>query len=847
MNVTRRQLLKATALGGSLFLGGGWRAVLAGGNKPALVLITGIGPGTSASVLFAMLDPVVSQNIPVGLVVDFSDGDGGNISADSALAAMLRTLVTDYRGLAEVVVRVRLDADASPYFRMRAASEARAAYCRVIGSARCRESGLTAAIGPFETDVDRTGGMRAAGFRNVLVLLPASVPTNYWESGDGVLQVHGGRLLPADGASVVDVVGAPVETDAISVFVLDAETGGIDEKQAFEYGAAVGDALAVQAISGGMYPTLPVEIHARTGRPYGRLVGLVVDAPEPEDLALQSFVSGLEAAGVPFSLSGRDCVAAANGFSPSKISAGATVCLDAVPDIAGLAESGVATVSAPDPDGYYGLDRFGILHLPVGFTFDGARKIRTSGDAATDLIAGTGRLLDCVVAVRSAAVQDERARNALLSMFTEMESKDVGRPVSLDRMRDAVAPQGEIYRLLKSVHYRCRLAKADTVSVPADTDRADAGLAWTFFERTVDPVTGLCPGSADLYDGEVSVYPFTTMWDIGTQIMATISAQRLDVIGKPEFEAAMDRLLANIPTQTLAGMRLPPATVSTTGKEDNEAAFDASDLGRLLVAFRMLQNHSGNRFNVEALVNGWDIAGILDNGRLHSIRNGRLVPLEDSNYAHYAGRGFDLWGFDAKEPYRVRTDYTGFDAEFAILEIAGRNGLISTEPHGLEGVEMGLSDPARTIADTLYALQLAEHEKSGDFVAVSEGTLNRAPWFTYQGYQIGAENPWQVKTVEDLPRYRTAGFRRAAAMTSSKAAFLWAALRPQAYSRDLLRYVRTKTRIEDLGFAPGVFLATKTAMANYSDVNTNGVILQALAYMDAGSVPLLDLADSNTQ
>ena len=55
-------------------------------------------------------------------------------------------------------------------------------------------------------------------------------------------------------------------------------------------------------------------------------------------------------------------------------------------------------------------------------------------------------------------------------------------------------------------------------------------------------------------------------------------------------------------------------------------------------------------------------------------------------------------------------------------------------------------------------------------------------------------------------------------------------MRPQAYSQLLIDYIRQNARFEDLGFASGVFTATGLVTANYSDVNTNGIILEALAY-----------------
>ena len=143
---------------------------------------------------------------------------------------------------------------------------------------------------------------------------------------------------------------------------------------------------------------------------------------------------------------------------------------------------------------------------------------------------------------------------------------------------------------------------------------------------------------------------------------------------------------------------------------------------------------------------------------------------------------------------------------------------------------MGYSAPARTLADVLYTQQMAEFEASGNLVCVSEGPLDREPWFSYQGYKLGDDDPWKVNIINSTARFQTAGFRRAVAMVSSKSAYLWSAMRPQAYSQLLVDYIRQNARSEDLGFASGVFTATGLATKNYSDINTNGIILEALTY-----------------
>jgi hypothetical protein len=57
---------------------------------------------------------------------------------------------------------------------------------------------------------------------------------------------------------------------------------------------------------------------------------------------------------------------------------------------------------------------------------------------------------------------------------------------------------------------------------------------------------------------------------------------------------------------------------------------------------------------------------------------------------------------------------------------------------------------------------------------------------------------------------------------------LWAAYKPHDHSEKLLSYVREKSRT-NRGFASSIFNKTGRVTSTYTDLNTNGVILQAIA------------------
>ena len=68
--------------------------------------------------------------------------------------------------------------------------------------------------------------------------------------------------------------------------------------------------------------------------------------------------------------------------------------------------------------------------------------------------------------------------------------------------------------------------------------------------------------------------------------------------------------------------------------------------------------------------------------------------------------------------------------------------------------------------------------------------------------------------------------------------YLWHAARPGRYSDKLISLVRDKARIKGLGFAAGIH-ETTGRQVGLSEINTNGVILEAIDYSLNGQTALL--------
>ncbi|MGB7241698.1 MAG: DUF3131 domain-containing protein, partial [Sulfitobacter sp.] len=259
--------------------------------------------------------------------------------------------------------------------------------------------------------------------------------------------------------------------------------------------------------------------------------------------------------------------------------------------------------------------------------------------------------------------------------------------------------------------------------------------------------------------------------------------------------------------------------------------FDGCDAGRLMCALYNLETHPATRDKPAQIVANWDLDGIIEAGEIFNVTGGEFKTTFRSHCAHYAARAFRTWGLDALSPYEVFTGKSDSDGKMSLLEVSGHIGPMGAEPLLLEALELGMSAETAYLADVLFAAQLEEYRETGVLTCVSEGPINRNPWFTYQGLQFDAPGrTWATDTVDSLPEHKTAAFRRQNLAISSKAAFLWAAYHDHPFSNILVDHVRTKARTPN-GFASSILQSTDTASVNYTDINTNGIILQSIAHI----------------
>ena len=86
-------------------------------------------------------------------------------------------------------------------------------------------------------------------------------------------------------------------------------------------------------------------------------------------------------------------------------------------------------------------------------------------------------------------------------------------------------------------------------------DRARAIVAWEYFEKNTQTETGLV--------NSVNNFPSTTIWDQASYLLGLISAERLEIVTRTEFDARAAKALETLSELTLFDGKLPNKVYDT--------------------------------------------------------------------------------------------------------------------------------------------------------------------------------------------------------------------------------------------------------------------------------------------
>jgi Protein of unknown function (DUF3131) len=366
-----------------------------------------------------------------------------------------------------------------------------------------------------------------------------------------------------------------------------------------------------------------------------------------------------------------------------------------------------------------------------------------------------------------------------------------------------------------------------------------ARTSWNLVNRITEPSTGLARAHAD--------YSYVTLWDIAGTIASNYVAHELGFIPNSTYDSHIRRILGTLSTVDLfdrsAFNRIYDA--KTGRMVDNAeklsptgAGWSSVDLGRLLIWLRILSLKQPQYAQLAAqVVHRIDMGKVLDDGLLQGVSVDPKTHDRDSfheteiGYQQYALNGFALWG--------AKVDPAGLDVRDNVRQVkvlgvpllvnSRGNDRVMSEPFIMLGLEIGYRsrDLAKQAAQVLAA-QAARYQQTHIVTAVTEDAMPDPPdyFYYYSVYHRG--KTFLVENLDDKefdnPRW-----------ISTKAAFGWNAVLPNAYTQLVLRTVEPAGT--SAGWGSGVYEKTLRA-AGEPSLNTAAVIMESALYKIRGK-PLL--------
>jgi hypothetical protein len=371
-----------------------------------------------------------------------------------------------------------------------------------------------------------------------------------------------------------------------------------------------------------------------------------------------------------------------------------------------------------------------------------------------------------------------------------------------------------------------------------DQERQWARIAWAYFGPNVDPNTGLA--------FSVDKYPSATMWDTGSYLMAVVSAQRLGLIERREFDERIARALGSLQKLPLFDGKLPNKAYNSSTLQMTDYAnqptergigWSAIDIARLMVPLEVLVwQYPQHTDAVRAVLARWNLSALQGEGEFVGARvdgQGRAELVQEGRlgYEQYAARAFSLVGHGATRAssYTQQLAWTDVDGvrvghDRRTERESGAHNYVLSEPYVLDGLELGWDRDSGELAWRVLQAQQRRFEKTGQLTAVTEDHLDQKPYFAYNTVHANGRNWFTLSDKgEDLSALRT---------LSVKAAFGWYALVDSDYTRRLVAGVVALNEPQR-GWYAGLY--ERTGQPNKAlTANTNAVVLESLAYIQEG-------------
>jgi len=362
-----------------------------------------------------------------------------------------------------------------------------------------------------------------------------------------------------------------------------------------------------------------------------------------------------------------------------------------------------------------------------------------------------------------------------------------------------------------------------------------ARTSWNFVSQITEPSTGLARAHAN--------YSYVTLWDIAGTIAANYAAHELAFIDDATYDAHIQRILATLSSVDLFDKRAFNRTYDAkTGRMvDNAnkisslgAGWSSVDIGRLLIWLRIISVKQPRYAPLATqVVQRLNMSELLEDGFLRGLQvdpttgKSKTFTEDEIGYQQYALSGFTMWGA------RVNSDGLDVRKNVAAINVLGVRLLISSpgndrvmsEPFIMIGMETGFrtADIARQAAQVLAA-QTARYQQTRIVTAVTEDALPDPPYYFYYYSVYHRGKAFVVESLDDKtverPRW-----------VSSKAAFGWNAILPNAYTQLVMRTVRPA--VTPNGWGSGVYEDTLQP-TGVPSLNTAALILESALYKTRG-------------
>ncbi|MBQ4808917.1 DUF3131 domain-containing protein [Phaeobacter sp. HS012] len=362
---------------------------------------------------------------------------------------------------------------------------------------------------------------------------------------------------------------------------------------------------------------------------------------------------------------------------------------------------------------------------------------------------------------------------------------------------------------------------------------ADAELAYSYLEQAEMNATGLALTVRKQINGKSFNNSEITMWDVGSLILGLLAAVELELAPADRIYRRIKKIMASLPVIQDGDAAYPPTLINVRDASIERRGFDACDFARLTSAVTRAAQHTALADASSQLMGKWQIAGLMQGGVLNNILKTRIQSSYLSHCAHYQTRVLPALGqSETRSPYREAfAGETVADRTVNLLYTVDKIGILPTEPLLLEYVELGPSAECAVLTDVFLGAMKHHFDQTGQLLAPSETPIDTAPWFVYQGFDLGHETRWNVS----YRKGREVVFEPVASspygIFSTKAAYLWYAVRPCRHTRKMLDMAQEHARIDGFGMSSGLFLDGYAQMKNHADLNTNGIVLQALAHL----------------